>query len=463
MQSAVPDPLEVPVSVDAPAGPIVGRAVHGVNTFLGIPYAEAPYGERRFALPVPRADFTEPFYASAYGATPQRVPLFTTTTVPEPTIPGDDVLSINIFAPATGAAGSAPVLVWVHGGAFAGGSAASPWYDGSGFAREGVVLVSVSYRLAVEGFAPLDDVPTNLGLRDVILALQWIQKNIAAFGGDPGQVTLAGQSAGGGIALALMSSPATVGLMHRVVSISGGTFALERNTVMGSVSRIANFLGIPPTFEGFSARSDGDVQQAIVDLRIRENTPPLTLSPVVGDDLLPTDIATGLAQHNLHLPLLVGSALDEFDGGPTAEDPDRRQLSDAERAEARASGRRVSDFLFRSAVPRCAAARTNADGGTWSYSFEWPNPLLGGATHCTDLPFFFDALDAPGVVDALGESAPTELADVMHADLLAFVRGNESAWPQANGALGAASRVYGRVGSTFTTDILGVYDPVTPT
>ncbi len=198
--------------MQTPAGMIVGRGDGRVRRFLGIPYAEAPVGELRFAAPAPRGRFTEPFDASRHGATAQRVPLFPVTTIPEPSIPGEDVLNLSITAP--GAAGPFPVLVWIHGGGFLAGSQASPWYDGPAFARDGVVCVTVGYRLGVDGFGPLDDVPANLGLRDLLLALDWVRENIAAFGGDPDRVTIAGQSAGGAAVLALLSSPFGAGRFH---------------------------------------------------------------------------------------------------------------------------------------------------------------------------------------------------------------------------------------------------------
>ena len=139
-----------------PAGTIVGRSDGGVRRFLGVPYAEAPVGERRFAAPVPRGRFAEPFDASRHGATSQRVPLCAVTTIPEPSVPGEDVLNLSVVAP--DAPGSLPVLVWVHGGGFLAGSQASPWYDGRAFARDGVVCVTVGYRLGVDTAGVFDPV-----------------------------------------------------------------------------------------------------------------------------------------------------------------------------------------------------------------------------------------------------------------------------------------------------------------
>ena len=436
--------------VEAPAGAVIGRRTGGVRRFLGIPFAEVPVGARRFAAPVPRGRFTRPYDASRHGATSQRVPLFATTTIPEPSAPGDDVLNLSVVAPAGGVA--CPVLVWIHGGGFLAGSPASPWYDGRAFARDGVVTVTPGYRLGVDGFAPLDGVPSNLGLRDLLLALDWVRENIAAFGGDPGRVTVAGQSAGGAAVLALLSSPLGSGRFHRAVSVSGGFFEVGAEGARDFVVQLGERLGVPPTRDGFGGLTVERVQQGVRLLRSQggDDDGPLVLGPVVGDDVLPVPVAEGLAVHGHDVPLLLGATGDEFDGGA----PGFRN------AAARAAGTRVTDTLFRAACPRAAAARREATAGTWLYSFEWHSPVLGGAVHCADIPFFFDVLDAPGTAEALGTRPPTELATSMHADLAAFVHGRSPAWEPATGRLGDPAREYGRLGATATADTTGVFDPV---
>ena len=432
-------------TVRAPAGEIVGHGDGRVRRFLGIPYAEAPVGERRFAAPVPRARFTEAFDASRHGATSQRVPLFAATTIPEPSVPGEDVLNLSVIAP--DAPGPFPVLVWIHGGGFLAGSQASPWYDGRAFARDGVVCVTVGYRLGVDGFAPLDGVPANLGLRDMLLALDWVRENIAAFGGDPGRVTIAGQSAGGAAVLALLSSPLGRGRFQRAVSISGGLFEQDADTTRGFLERLGAKLGVPSTRAGLSALDVERLQRAVLDLRDERGADALIpLGPIVGDEILPIAVADGLAAHGHDVPLLLGATADEFD---CPADP-----------AARSTGTRPTDTLFRSACQIAAHRRRTADAGTWLYSFEWPSPVLGGAAHCVDIPFFFDLLDAPGVAAALGPNPPAELAAAMHADLVSFVHGGQPAWTRATGLRGDPAREYGRPGAPLVADTAGVFDPV---
>ncbi|MGP4043855.1 carboxylesterase family protein [Streptomyces sp. 2A115] len=454
-----------PVTVHAPAGTVIGRRIGRVRRFLGIPFAEAPTGTRRFAAPVPRGPFTEPYDASRHGATSQAVPLFATTTVPEPSVPGDDVLNLGVVAPAADDDRVPfPVMVWIHGGAFLAGSPASPWYDGRAFARDGVVCVTVGYRLGVDGFAPLDDVPANLGLRDLLLALDWVQENIAAFGGDPDRVTVAGQSAGGAAVLALLSSPAGRGRFHRAVSLSGGTFEVGGDAARSFLERLGDRLGVPPTRAGFGSRTVEHLQQGVLDLRSERADSPLVLGPFVGDDVLPVSITDGLTVHGHGVPLLLGATGDEFDGAAAPENSHPRSFgaeqAAAELAAARAAGTRVTDTLFRAACQRAAVSRRDATAGTWLYSFEWPSPVLGGATHCVDIPFFFDVLDAPGVAEALGPNPPAELATLTHADLVGFVAGQEPTWARATGKPGDPAREYGRPGAALAADTTGVFDPV---
>lgn len=422
------------VTVTAPAGEIVGRRTGPVRRFLGIPYAEAPLGPRRFAAPLPRARFTQPYDATRHGATSQQVPLSATTTVPEPSIPGDDILNLAVVAPpADDHRTPCPVMVWIHGGGFLAGSQASPWYDGRAFARDGIVCVTVGYRLGVDGFAPLDGTPTNLGLRDLLLALDWVRDNIAAFGGDPDRITLGGQSAGGAAVLALLASPAGRDRFQRAVSMSGGFFEVSAERARAVLDRLGHRLGVEPTRGGFADRTVAEIQRALIETRADDDV--LLLGPYVGDDVLPVPVPDGLATHGHDIPLLLGATRDEF-GEP-----------------------RLTDTLFRSACPRAALSRRAATAGTWLYSFAWPSPVTGGATHCVDIPFFHDVLDAPGVTEALGPAPPADLATAMHSDLAAFVRGEEPGWARATGGPGDPAREYGRPGAAPATDTTGAFDP----
>src|SRR5262245_28348358 len=172
--------------VGTTSGQVRGAISDGVARFLGIPYAAAPVGPLRFQAPQPPAAWDGVRDAAEFGPTPPK-PAYSPPMdeiLIEREFPGDDYLNLNVWTPDPGATGL-PVMVWIHGGAFQNGNSSLAVYDGSAFARDGVVLVSMNYRLGVDGFAYLPGTPANRGLLDQIAALEWVRDNIAAFGGDP--------------------------------------------------------------------------------------------------------------------------------------------------------------------------------------------------------------------------------------------------------------------------------------
>src|SRR5690606_10879779 len=193
-------------------------------------YAAPPVGSRRFRAAEPHPPWTEVRDATRRGpVAPQRFDEMDTAFGVTPS-PSDEAGALHLTVHSGDLDGSRPVFVWIHGGSFVSGSSAWEIYDTGHFARDGVVSVEFNYRLGAFGFADLrahfDDAPANLALTDAVLALQWIRENIARFGGDPEQVTIAGESAGGGMVTALMATPAARGLFHRVVLQSGINFII---------------------------------------------------------------------------------------------------------------------------------------------------------------------------------------------------------------------------------------------
>lgn len=213
--------------ISSPAGEIAGADAGEINVFKGIPYAEAPVGDLRWKPPVPAAAFETVFSASDFGpACIQPRPREGSIYANPPEAVSEDCLTLNVWAPANAA--SAPVMVWIHGGSLTAGYSGEPLYDGTALAEAGVVLVSINYRLGVLGYlahpelsaeSP-DGVSGNYGLLDQIEALRWVQRNIAAFGGDPENVTLAGESAGALSVMYLMAAPEARGLFHKAIAQS---------------------------------------------------------------------------------------------------------------------------------------------------------------------------------------------------------------------------------------------------
>ncbi|MFF8600185.1 carboxylesterase/lipase family protein [Streptomyces sp. NPDC015232] len=447
-----PDPVDAPV-VTTTRGPVRGeRRADGSCRFLGIPYAKPPVGPLRFAVPEPPEPWTEPLDATAYGPTAQRRPFADVTTIPEPTIPGEGVLNLNVFTPEP-AAGSPvsgsglPVLVWIHGGGYVAGSAASPWYDGAAFNRDGVVVVSLGYRLGIEGFLHLDDAPDNRGVRDWIAALEWVRDNIARFGGDPARVTVAGQSAGGGAVQTLLAVPAARGLFRGALSVSGAVMRPDGPEVARAVSRLFTArTGRPATAAALRDLTDGELLD-LQDLLTapgpdHEGLPPmLSLAPFADGELIPAPVLDALTTGGAGagVPLMLGFTAHEFNLIP-APGPDGPPLPvllgglglTGDRAAAFAEayadtdpaglfGQALTDLTFRAPALAVADARAEREQPTWLYQFEWTSPTTGQAHHCLDLPFAFDLLDAEGVPAAAGPTPPRALADALHRAWVAFV------------------------------------------
>lgn len=463
---------DLPPLVTTTVGTVRGVWRPGSAAFLGIPFAQAPVGTLRFAAPVPTQPWAGVRDATEMGPTPQRRLLAEVTTVPEPSIPGDETLNVNVFTPRPGDPDAAlPVLVWIHGGGFIAGSPASPWYDGRAFNRDGVVTVTVSYRLGFDGYGWIDDAPTNRAVRDQILALEWVRDNIAAFGGDPAKVTIAGQSAGGGSVLWLLACPSAQSLFRAVISHSGAVPTLGREGASTLGRSFAERMGVEPTRAGWSALTEDE----ILDHQ-NEMAPPfsdpmagtralvtgegassmLAWGPHVDGDLLPWTPTEARARGiGADKALLVGTVAHEFammfmagyesvaaSAGDATEGTALHQLLPAlgltpaaaaviepllaSRPVPMALGQIASEFLFR--IPALQAAERS--GPTWLFDLRWPSPVLGMAYHCIDLPFAWGLLDAPGVTAALGPNPPAALETVMHSAWVQFVSTGDPGWPR---------------------------------
>lgn len=225
--AASPVAVTTPPVVALSEGAVRGRVENEIQVFRGIPYAAPPVGQNRWRPPLPVARRAEVRDASRFGpACVQPTPRFVTIYSQDIGATSEDCLTLNIWTQSTET--PAPVIVWIHGGALVTGSSKEPLYDGAALAAKGAVVVSINYRLGVLGYLAHPDlsaesplgVSGNYGLLDQVAALQWVRSNIAAFGGDPGNVTIAGESAGGLSVLYLMASPLAKGLFHKAIAQS---------------------------------------------------------------------------------------------------------------------------------------------------------------------------------------------------------------------------------------------------
>ncbi len=316
--------------VEVTGGRVAGRSHEGVNAFLGIPYAAPAVGSDRYRAPGPVVPWPGTRDATVHGPTPEQTPYPAPmdAVLPSSVSPGPDYLNVSVWAPAGGR--DLPVVVWVPGGAFARGANSIATYDGTAFARDGVVLVGLNYRLGAPGFAVLEGAPTNLGLRDQLAALAWVRDNVAAFGGDPGNVTLVGESAGAMSVATLMASPAARGLFHRAVVQSGGATATctldDARLVSGELARL---LDVPATAEAFAALDPDTVLAAQTTLSVAVQADPdparwgssvlrgglgiMSLFPVVDGDVVPdVPLARIGAGSAAGMPLLLGTTAEEY-------------------------------------------------------------------------------------------------------------------------------------------------------
>ena len=456
-------------------GAVHGSVANGVAAFKGVPYAAPPIGPNRFQPPQPAESWDGVREALTYGPTAPKAPYVPPydVLIPEIDIPGEDYLNLNIWSPDLGQA-RLPVMVWIHGGAFANGSGSVPAYDGTRFARDGVVCVTFNYRLGADGFLSLGDGIANLGLLDQIAALTWVQENIAAFGGDPTNVTLFGESSGGMSAATLMAMPRATGLFRRVIAQSGtGHYVISPATAQRIGQYLAEKLGVEPTRQAIGAVPINRLVQAQQELRseISSNPSParwgevaanlMPFEPVIDGDLLPArPIDSIAAGASANIDVLVGNNADEWRlylvptgmlnvvnedilsravagyGLPVAETLATYRATRKNATPGELLAAIGTDWVYRIPAIRMAEAHAQQGAGaTYMYEFAWQSPMFDGrigACHAMELPFVFDNLDKEGFEGLVGTNPPQQVANAMHAAWVAFATTGNPGWPQFN-------------------------------
>ncbi|MFF1307777.1 carboxylesterase/lipase family protein [Streptomyces sp. NPDC058307] len=470
------------LQVRTTAGAVRGRAEDGLVVFRGIPFAEPPVGEARFQAPRPVRGWEGTREAYAFGPPPPQESAFQARAGALDAPTGDDWLTVNVWTPATDPAARRPVMVWIYGGAYKLGHSGSPGYDAQHLARAGdLVVVTLNYRLGIEGFALLEGAPANRGLLDQVAALEWVRDNITAFGGDPGQVTVFGESAGAGSVASLLAMPSARGLFGRAVaqSVPGTYFSAE--LARDIAVEIGKEAGLAPTAAALSAVDPRELPAAgeRLSARMREYddrwgqvAPTATpFAPVVDGDVLSTTpweaLAAGAARD---VELLVGHNRDEyrlflalgeqlgriteeqaaaalrmFAPGPDGERSYREAFPDA--TPTGLYERVQTDWLFNMPSLRLAEAQTAGGGRAHLYELTWAAPAFGGALgacHGLDIPLLFGTYDADlGNLLFAGTGVPDEaraLTARFQAAWTGFARTGDPGWPAYDGE-GRATQV----------------------
>lgn len=482
--------------VEITSGRLRGVERDGVLAFLGIPYAAPPVGPLRFAPPAPPEAWAGEREASAFGpAAPQepdgivaRLGLFPDGAQDE------DCLSLNVWTPAVD--GRRAVMVWLHGGAFVGGAAGVPLYDGARLAREGgVVVVTLNYRVGALGFLALGPGRTNVGLLDQVAALRFVQRHAAAFGGDPARVTVFGESAGAGSLCAHLAMPRARGLFARGIVQSGAPAGVLSVGEAGErAGKLLGKLGLGP---GDAERLASVPLADLLDAQARTLAEGpfakgMLFMPVVDGEVLPrapldavadgaaraVELVVGTTREEMHLfrlnglgeripdaalPLVLAAQLAGEVAEPAAA---AERLVAGTRRLLAARGEDTSapavfyalqtELGLRWPSIRLAEAHAARQPGTWMYLFTWPSPMEGGALracHALDLPFTFGTLGAPGMAAFAGSGpAAEQLSATLRAAWTGFARDGDPSppglpWPRydarrrATLELGAICRV----------------------
>lgn len=427
------DPAGPAPEVRTSTGVVRGRREDGQAVFRGIPFAQPPVGDARFAAPRPAHRWDGVREAFDFGPPPPQDLGIPGRMAESPDLGGgDDWLTANVWTPDPDPAARRPVMVWIYGGAYRLGSSGSPGYDARRIARDGdVVVVTFNYRVGIEGFASIEGAPPNRGLLDQVAALEWVRDNITAFGGDPAQVTVFGESAGAGSVGALLAMPRAAGLFHRAIiqSLPGMYFSPALAADLGVA--IAAELGLRPTVADLSGVDPRQLPAAGASMsatmrehedrwgRVAHSLSPF--APIVDGDVLPTtpwqaaadgasrdvDVILGHNRDEYRLFIALAGqlgriteeqaavALRVYGPGPEGERVYREAFPEASAGQLYELVQ--TDWLFRMPALHLADARVAGGGRTHVYELTWQTPGSGGtlgACHGLDGPLVFGTLDA---------------------------------------------------------------------
>jgi para-nitrobenzyl esterase len=441
------------------SGALRGASENGVAVFRGVPYAASPTGELRFQPPQPMPAWPDVRDATVDGPiAPQSRSRLAHVMGDFERLQSEDCLTLTVWTPAADAK-KRPVLVWIHGGAFASGAGSLPWYSGERLAANGdVVVVSINYRLGALGFLCLPGISDgNLGLLDQVAALRFVRDNIAAFGGDPDNVTVVGQSAGAASIAIIMTMPQAGGLFRRAI-LQSTPFGRMARTLEDShrIGRsLLDVLGLKPDdaqslkslpFSKFIA-AQGEV--ARLEKKFANVLAPFW--PVVDGKVYPGEVASALkAGAGSGIDTMIGTTREEmaafycidqevmnadaaavegvfaslFPSGHQAYLDEIRRMR-AGNTSAALLGDLMSDAMFRIGSLRMAEARSDQGHPAYVYQFDWQSPAGLQSCHCLEIPFVFNNLDQWTGSPMLKGARPEEmkgLAEAVHNAWIAFAR-----------------------------------------
>ena len=493
--------------VETGSGKVRGYRRNGIYTYKGIPYGGPTSGKNRFMAPTEPEPWTGIRNALVWGTSspqPKMMGLFQDAPVKPDMDPfsrkftyhggdnsyGEDCLCINVWTPGINDGGKRPVLVWLHGGGFLGGSAAElDAYIGENLSKSGdVVVCSINHRLSAFGFINLGAIAgdmykdsANAGMLDIIASLKWVNENISSFGGDPGNVTIFGQSGGGAKVSGLMAIPGAKGFFHKAMTISGATLTAA------DYDEQAELADLVMKEAGLTASNAGQLQDLpwmdFYKLAMKAKTILNNSANGFGRRFIPCVDHLHVPRHPFEpdgpvissgIPMIIGSCTSEF--SPSANDPGvedislegvKEKLKNGTRSYGKAFGEHAGEIVdgYARSFPGkkpveiwgfiswdirsravLQAERQTANGGTvYNYLFDWKTPLYDGrprAYHNSDLAFWFNNTDVMDTITGGGER-PRRLAEKMSQALVHFARigdPNHSgipAWPTYDSENGA--------------------------
>lgn len=421
-------------------GTVSGVVTDGISIFKGIPFAAPPVGELRWKAPAPVVPWSGVKAADSFASACMQAPNSQGNTAPV----SEDCLYLNVWTPAKSASEKLPVIVWIHGGGYVGGSTSIPMYDGTGYAKKGVVLVSLAYRLGPWGFMASPELSREsghgsgtYGILDLVSGLQWVQKNVGAFGGDAGNVTIFGHSAGSGAVNFLTATPLTKGMFHKVIAMSGASF-----TPLVQPGQAGFGMGIPALktaeetgtayLAKLGVKNIAEARKVSAEAMQAATGGGLSFRPVADGHVVSNDMYTLWQQGKFNdTPVLLGHTSDEmgsFGGGggtvtPAAFEKQIRDqfgahapailaayphATDAEAARASRHVRNETSFSWNMWTWARQQSK-HGKGKVYSYYYDHHAPTAEGAGHGSDVSYHFQTLG--------GRAAPSK-EDVALADMI---------------------------------------------